>query len=73
MLKGAMQDMISQVVSAIQAVVPGNFSTMGSKPIRQQNGEIEDWVGYKESPFQKVSQVTQNIQTKALMSQTLTV
>lgn len=36
MLKGAMQDMISQVVSAIQAAVQGNFSTVGSKPIRQQ-------------------------------------
>ena len=36
MLKGAMQDMITQVISAIQAAVPGNFSTVGSKPIRQQ-------------------------------------
>ena len=35
MLKGAMQDMITQVVSAIQAAVPGNFSTVVSKPIRQ--------------------------------------
>jgi hypothetical protein len=30
MLKGAMQDMITQVFSAIQAAVPGNFSTVGS-------------------------------------------
>jgi hypothetical protein len=35
MLKGAMQEMITQVISAIQAAVPGNFSTVGSKPIRQ--------------------------------------
>ena len=35
MLKGAMQDMITPVISAIQAAVPGNFSTVGSKPIRQ--------------------------------------
>jgi hypothetical protein len=35
MLKGAMQEMITRVISAIQAAVPGNFSTVGSKPIRQ--------------------------------------
>jgi hypothetical protein len=35
MLKGAMQDMKSQVVSAIQAAVHGNCSTVVSRPKRQ--------------------------------------
>ena len=35
MLKGAMQDMKSQVVSAIQAAAQGNCSTVGSRPKRQ--------------------------------------
>jgi hypothetical protein len=35
MLKAAMQEMITQVISAIQAAVPGNFSIVGSKPIIQ--------------------------------------